>query len=629
MTQFGESGGGGTAIEARTLAGALQGRFETLVSPKIVEPKERAEQARVIGALVVLGLVAALILPFAGLAEIGIAAVVLPTIAAGACLALAGLLASSGRLEPVLSLSIAVFGAILSLFSLNAGGLASPLLWLLLLPSIEAFISGRRTLAFFGVGVASLTLGSVALGEWLGHAAVWRPAFDGAITAVVGVSYAALQVHRMRGLRADIRSRRDREQAEADLVEDALSDAVLRFAPDGRLVSASKAATTLFGISADKRSETDLFQRIHVTDRVAYLKAFGDLRADAERTVAELKVQSPDGSGEGFRHIVMQFLALRSKTGALSGVLSVARDVTAERRATAELCAALEEERRGSDAKSHFLASISHELRTPLNAIIGFSDVLDQEFFGGFENPRQKEYVGLIRQSGEHLLSVVNGLLDISKIEAGRYELVLEAFAIEDAILSAAETMRPEAERKGLSLDVALRCGRTEIVADRRACHQILLNLLSNAVKFTDKGSVRLEAALSNGSLTFSVSDTGIGIERADIARLGTPFTQVSTGLARRYQGTGLGLSLVKGFSELHFGTMAIASEFGRGTTVSVQIPLDCAQKIAEHQSSSENVVALTHARKKNTHAPNERAAADGLLADAASKDGRASRRTA
>lgn len=260
-----------------------------------------------------------------------------------------------------------------------------------------------------------------------------------------------------------------------------------------------------------------------------------------------------------------------------------------------------------SAAKTQFLAAVSHELRTPLNAIIGFSDILHQEFFGGFETPRQKEYVGLIRESGEHLLSIVNTLLDVSKIEAGRYELVHEPFAVDDVLKAAGDTVRGEAERKGLRLDVRM-TGGIAVEADRRACHQMLLNLLSNAVKFTEEGVVSASASVNNGMLELMVCDTGIGIAAPDLARLGRPFTQVSAGLARRYGGTGLGLSLVRGLAELHGGTLTLRSEPNFGTEAMVSIPLDCAHRSDEAPPETENIVALSHARPKaNSDAPLER----------------------
>ncbi|BDA83672.1 hypothetical protein Sa4125_12140 [Aureimonas sp. SA4125] len=614
MTQFSEADASESMLGSSTFAMALSGTFERLVSPRILDPNDRAPQRRVIAGLVAAGLAAALALPFASLGDFGPRGVVLPAIIAGACLALAGLLASSGRLTLVLSLAIAAASALVGALALAGGGVSSPLLFLLLLAPIEATIAGRRHLAALAVGVSCLALSAVATAQWLGLAATATFGFDGTLTAGLGLVYGGLQTLRLWRAREKTNALRGLEGTEALLIENGLTEAVLRFSPDGSLLTASLAASGLFETSARPLSDKAIFQAIHITDRVRYLKAFGDLRGGADALAIEVKVQSAASATQHFRDVSLRMMAVRDTSGRLHAILAIARDVTSERALTAELTLALSAAEQGSDAKSHFLAAVSHELRTPLNAIIGFSDVLHQELFGGFEDPRQREYVGLIRQSGEHLLSVVNGLLDISKIEAGRYELEVERFDVAKALVSAAALIRPQAERKGLVLDVALGPHLPEVVADRHACHQILLNLLANAVKFTDHGGVTLRADARGGMLVLSVADTGIGIAQKDLPRLGQPFTQLSQGIARRYQGTGLGLSLVKGLAVLHHGSMEIASELGRGTTVTVRIPLDGMAAIADIESSRNKIVALTDACKET---------------DSPSRQDRPSRRTA
>jgi cell cycle sensor histidine kinase DivJ len=599
MTHISEADGSGSALGSSAFATALFGTFERLVSPGITDPDARAPQRRVIAGLVAGGLAAALLLPFASLGDFGMRGVVLPAVVAGACLALAGLLASSGRLTLVLLLGIAAATALVGAVALAGGGLSSPVLFLLLLAPIEAAIAGRRQLAASAAGMSCLALGAVAMAQWLGLASAHGLAFDGTLTAGLGLLYGGLQTLRLWRSRARIQVARSLEGTEERLIENSLSEAVLRFSAEGRLLSASAAASGLFESQAPPLSDKAIFHAIHVTDRVRYLKAFGDLRGGAESVSVEVRVQVAAGQAQRFRDVAFKLMAVRDGAGQLHAILAIARDVTAERALTAELTRALAAAEQGSDAKSHFLAAVSHELRTPLNAIIGFSDVLHQELFGGFEDPRQKEYVGLIRQSGEHLLSVVNGLLDISKIEAGRYEIETERFDVARALRAATDVIRPQAERKGLKLEALVSPNLPEVVADRRACHQILLNLLANAVKFTDTGAVTLRAEARGGMLVLSVTDTGIGIAQKDLPRLGQPFTQLSQGIARRYQGTGLGLSLVKGLAALHRGTMEIASELGRGTTVTVRIPLDSMAAIAEAETSRNKIVALTDACKE------------------------------
>jgi cell cycle sensor histidine kinase DivJ len=228
------------------------------------------------------------------------------------------------------------------------------------------------------------------------------------------------------------------------------------------------------------------------------------------------------------------------------------------------------------EAKSRFLAAVSHELRTPLNAILGFSDVLAGEYFGALQNERQKEYVALIRQSGAHLLSVVNTMLDMSRIEAGRYELITEPFRIADAIETCRAMLDLQARSKGVTLTTRVARGLGEIVADRRAVQQILINLTGNAVKFTESGGVvSIDAEQRGRNLVICVSDTGIGIAADKMDMLGQPFVQVQGDYNRGYEGTGLGLSLVKGLVCLHGGQFAIESRLGEGTVVTVTLPME------------------------------------------------------
>ncbi|MDY8107725.1 ATP-binding protein [Fulvimarina sp. 2208YS6-2-32] len=243
------------------------------------------------------------------------------------------------------------------------------------------------------------------------------------------------------------------------------------------------------------------------------------------------------------------------------------------------------------------LAAVSHELRTPLNAIIGFSGILENELFGKLGTDRQREYVGLIQSSGRHLLSVVNDILDVSKIEAGAYQLQCEHFLLDDLIDEANAMLRCQAADKGIEIVIAGPSGGTMIHGDRRAMHQMLVNLLANGVKFTDSGTVTLTWERVGRDLRLSVADTGIGIAADQIGKLGMPFVQASCGLARRYEGTGLGLAYVRGMSELHGGTMMIESQEGKGTTVTLDLPLVPRQAVL---TEDQTITTLNHARKSH-----------------------------
>jgi len=224
--------------------------------------------------------------------------------------------------------------------------------------------------------------------------------------------------------------------------------------------------------------------------------------------------------------------------------------------------------------KDEFLASMSHELRTPLNAVIGFSEVLLERMFGDI-NDKQEEYLNDILVSGRHLLSLINDILDLAKIEAGRMELDLEDFEVAQAIDNAVVLVRERATRKGLALETALGPSLGTVRADQRKIKQVLLNLLSNAVKFTPEGGrIEVRAQRLDGVLEVAVSDTGIGIDADDQEAVFEEFRQVGTDYAKKHEGTGLGLTLSRKFVELHGGNIAVKSRLGEGSTFTFTLPV-------------------------------------------------------
>jgi signal transduction histidine kinase len=224
--------------------------------------------------------------------------------------------------------------------------------------------------------------------------------------------------------------------------------------------------------------------------------------------------------------------------------------------------------------KSEFLANMSHELRTPLNAVIGFSEVLLDRMFGEL-SPKQEEYLADILASGRHLLSLINDILDLSKVEAGRMELELARFDLPAALENALTLVRERAGRHGITLELQVDERLGAFVGDERKLKQVLLNLLSNAVKFTpDGGRVGVAAALVGGSVEVAVSDTGIGIAPEDQEAIFEEFRQVGGDYARKSEGTGLGLSLARRFVELHGGALRVQSEVGKGSIFTVSLPV-------------------------------------------------------
>ena len=236
-----------------------------------------------------------------------------------------------------------------------------------------------------------------------------------------------------------------------------------------------------------------------------------------------------------------------------------------------------EEKNRAEDAnrtKSEFLANISHELRTPLNAVIGFSEIMQSEMFGGLGSPKYLEYCNDIHQSGIYLLGVINDILDMSRIEAGRMALELNDLALDEIVDESIRIVRTQAEARRIKVvsDVGK---KLTMRGDRRALKQIMLNLLSNAVKFTPTGGeITVRARTSGAAIVFSVKDTGIGIPPAALKKLGRPFEQVGNQFTKSHRGSGLGLAITSSLTELHRGAMRIRSREGSGTIVSVRLPI-------------------------------------------------------
>ena len=311
------------------------------------------------------------------------------------------------------------------------------------------------------------------------------------------------------------------------------------------------------------RGET-LLDRIHLTDRVAFMHALSAVRAPGAAPVAvDARLnRAPSATGQAFIPVRM-VLAAAGRAGEAALAMALADDPAAPDGAGP--AAARQGDR---------LMIVSHELRTPLNAIVGFSELLGGDASAALPPERRREYAGLIRDAATHLLSVVNTMLDVSKIGAGHYAISRESFDLGETVRDAATMLAPRADAKAIHLNLHLERVAAPAFADRRAVKQIAINLLSNAIKFTpEHGCVTIEAETTAGGLVLVIADTGVGIAADDIARLGQPFQQVENAYTRQCEGTGLGLSLVKGLSVLHGGDMRIESTPSIGTRVTVRLP--------------------------------------------------------
>ncbi|MBP7484756.1 MAG: PAS domain-containing protein, partial [Aquabacterium sp.] len=267
------------------------------------------------------------------------------------------------------------------------------------------------------------------------------------------------------------------------------------------------------------------------------------------------------------------------------GLVGVIVDITPLKEAEAALREAKYAAEAADRLKSAFLATMSHELRTPLNSIIGFTGIILQELPGPLNN-EQKKQLGMVQNSARHLLSLINDVLDISKIEAGELTVASERFALTDAIVKVTGIVRPLAEKKGLSLIVDVAPNVDDMVGDTRRVEQVLLNLLSNAIKFTEAGLITLSVKLVHslpdvksgsrpGAVCISVADTGMGIRTEDLSALFQPFRQIDSALTLRHEGTGLGLAICQRLAALMGGRIEVESRFGEGSVFSVTLPLD------------------------------------------------------
>src|SRR4051794_15989206 len=504
-------------------------------------------------------------------------------------------LSRTGRYESAHLLSSLALAGLVMMIAIPTGGIESFVaVWLVAIPIEASLSASRRVVAFAAVLALSCAGALMVMGAFdlLPPLQAGAPA-HGVFTAF-GIASATLYAAAL-AFGAESLSRTgvallNSEEDRYRLLARNMSDVISRHRDNGAVQFISPAAEALLATPVSRLLGHGLFDCVHVADRPAYLTALSDAGRGGEPRSAEFRLRrdAPRGrGGPAFIWVEMRCRPLQGSADSESGVVAVMRDITERKLQQEALDLARTAAEQADAAKSRFLATMSHELRTPLNAIIGFSEMIAQEDVLMIDAAKRKEYAQLINDSGQHLLSVVNGILDMSKMESGTFELTPEPFAPRAALLNCCNLLALKARDGGVDLTTRAPDDLPEMTGDPRAFKQIVLNLVSNAIKFTERGGcVTASAAIEGARLVLRVTDNGVGIAAEDLKRIGDPFFQAGKTYQRRHEGTGLGLSIVKSLVALHGGEMTVQSRIEEGTTVAVALPLAFAPP-AEQPSSN------------------------------------------
>lgn len=521
-------------------------------------------------------------------------------------------LSRTGHYERAHIISSTALAAVVMAVCLVTGGISSfAAIWLVAVPLDAALSSSRRAVAVAVMLALGCAVGLVVI-EAFGALPVSRtPVQYNSLFEAIGIAtatmYASALAFSAEALAQTSRKLLVIEEERYRLLAHNISDVISRHSRNGAIQFISPAAEALLGTPAALLLEHGLFDRVHVADRPAYLTALSEAARSGDERSVEFRVRRDSArSQDQDRTLSAEFVWIEmrcrpidamSRSMANPGVevVAVMRDVTERKIQEQALEMARTEAERAGESKSRFLATMSHELRTPLNAIIGFSEMIVHENEMMIDAARRQEYAKLINESGLHLLSVVNGILDMSKMESGNFEIVPEPFSPRESLISCCNLMVLKARDNGIDVVTRAPADLPQITGDPRAFKQMILNLLSNAIKFSERGdTVTVSAAVEGTRLLVRVIDSGVGIGAEDLKRIGDPFFQAGKTYQRRHEGTGLGLSIVKSLVAMHGGEMTVQSEIGEGTTVTVALPMVFSPPAKE---SSNNITTLAPPR--------------------------------
>lgn len=491
-------------------------------------------------------------------------------------------LARTARYESAHVLSSFSLTGLVTVIAFYSGGLTSFAgIWLVLVP-LEAAVTGSRRSVLAAVAIALAAVGALLLADMSGSLPQPAPGPGGlgTFSLLLAYAYAAGLALGIESLARTVSSVLSAKEDRYRLLACNSSDVVIQHGRNRGVLYISPAAEQLLGTTVNELTGHRLFDRVHVADRPAYLTALADTEHSGEKRSLEFRIRR-DADAHASGHYVWVEMQCRPIDGVAGSsgrarydVVAVLRDISdrkAQERSIETVKNRSEHER---TATSQFMAAMSHELRTPLNAIIGFSEIMMRNS-SDLDPHRSQDYARLINASGQHLLAVINDVLDASRLESGNFSVSTEAFAPNAAIEHCADLLALKAREGGVDIKVRLARDIPDIAADRRAFNQILINLIANAVKFNRRGGEVIVAAQCEGPrLALTVEDTGIGIAAHDLPRLGQPFFQASASYDRHYEGSGLGLSIVKGLLDLHGGAMDISSRLGKGTRIRIWLPL-------------------------------------------------------